>query len=89
LTGARFSGTILSFAAPGFRQGSWSARDKAETEELHWIISTRVRDMLDALCIQAQAGPVGDEALEEILFRAAHRIGHSQDAVPGLGADGS
>ncbi len=39
-----------------------------ETRELHRIISASVRDMLDAYRIQAQAGPVTDHALEEIIF---------------------
>jgi hypothetical protein len=33
-----------------------------ETEELHRIISTSVRDMLDAYRIQASAGAVTDKA---------------------------
>jgi hypothetical protein len=43
-----------------------------ETRELQRIISASVRDMLDAYRIQAQAGPVSDQALEGIIFRAAH-----------------
>jgi hypothetical protein len=46
----------------------------ADAEELHRIISASVRDMLDAYRIQAQAGPMTDRALEEILFRAAHGV---------------
>ena len=45
-----------------------------EAEELHRIISTSVRDMLDAFRIQASAGPVTDKALEEIIFRAEHGV---------------
>jgi hypothetical protein len=45
-----------------------------EAEELHRIISTSVRDMLDAYRIQASAGPVTDKALEEIVFRAEHGV---------------
>jgi hypothetical protein len=45
-----------------------------EVEELHRLISGAVRDMLDAFRIQASAGPVGDKALEEILFRASHGV---------------
>jgi citrate lyase gamma subunit len=41
-----------------------------EAEELHRIISTSVRDMLDSYRIQASAGRVTDKALEEIIFRA-------------------
>jgi hypothetical protein len=41
-----------------------------EAEELHRIISTSVRGMLDAFRIQASAGPLTDKALEEIFFRA-------------------
>ena len=45
-----------------------------ETEELHRIISTSVRDMLGAYRIQASAGPVTDKALEEIVFRAERGV---------------
>ena len=45
-----------------------------EAQELHRIISTSVRDMLDAFRIQAQAGPLTDKALEEIIFRAEHGV---------------
>ena len=45
-----------------------------EAEEIQRVISASVRDMLDAYRIQAQAGPVTDKALEEIIFRAAHGV---------------
>ncbi len=45
-----------------------------EVSELHRIIRASVRDMLDAYRIQAQAGPVSDQALEGIIFRAAHPV---------------
>jgi hypothetical protein len=51
--------------------------------ELHRIISASVRDMLDAFRIQAQAGPVTDKALEEIIFRAAHGVEQSLAPYPG------
>ena len=54
-----------------------------EAEELHRIISTSVRDMLDAFRIQAQAGPVTDKALEQIIFRAEHGIERSLAPYPG------
>lgn len=57
-----------------------------EAQELHRIISASVRDMLDAYRIQAQAGPVTDKALEEILFRAAHgtsKASHHTQALSG------
>jgi hypothetical protein len=47
---------------------------KDEARELQRIISATVRDMLSAYRIQAQAGPVSDQALEAILFRAAHPV---------------
>jgi hypothetical protein len=47
-----------------------------EARDLHRIISANVRDMLDAYRIQVLAGPVSDQALEEIIFRAAHPIVH-------------
>jgi len=52
-----------------------------EAEELHRIISTSVRDMLDAFRIQAQAGPVTDKALE-IVFRAEHGVVQSLAPYP-------
>jgi hypothetical protein len=54
-----------------------------EAEDLHRIISTSVRDMLDAYRIQASAGPVTDKALEEIIFRAAHGVVQSLALYPG------
>jgi hypothetical protein len=38
--------------------------------------------MLDAYRIQAQAGPVTDKALEEIVFRAAHGVLQSLSPCP-------
>ena len=54
-----------------------------EAQELHGIISASVRDMLDAYCIQASAGPVTDKALEETIFRAAHGVVQSLAPYPG------
>jgi hypothetical protein len=48
----------------------------------HRIISASVRDMLDAYRLQAQAGPVTDKALEQIVFRAAHAVVHSLSPYP-------
>jgi len=45
-----------------------------EAEEIQRRISASVRDMLSAYQIRAQAGPVTDEALEDIIFRAAHGV---------------
>jgi hypothetical protein len=45
-----------------------------EARELHRMISASVRDMLSAYRIQAQAGAMTDQALEAIIFRAAHPI---------------
>ena len=53
-----------------------------ETEVLHRIISTSVRDMLDAYRIQASAGPVTDKVLEEIIFRAEHGVLQSLAPYP-------
>ena len=53
-----------------------------ETEELHRIISTSVRDMLDAYRIQASAGPVTDKALEEIVFRSENGVLQSLAPYP-------
>jgi hypothetical protein len=49
---------------------------------LHRIVSASVRDMLDAYRIQAQAGPVTDRALEEVIFRAAHGVVQSLAPYP-------
>jgi hypothetical protein len=54
-----------------------------EAEEIQRIVSTSVRDMLDVYRIQAQASPVTDKALEEIIFRAAHGILQSLTPYPG------
>ena len=53
-----------------------------EAEEIQRVISASVRDMLDAYRIQAQAGPVTDKALEEIIFRAAHGVVQSLAPYP-------
>ena len=53
-----------------------------ETRELHRIIRASVRDMLDAYRIQAQAGPVSDQALEGIIFRAEHGVLQSLAPFP-------
>jgi hypothetical protein len=53
-----------------------------KARELHRIISASVRDMLDTYRIQAQAGPLSDQALEGIVFRAAHPVVHSLAPYP-------
>jgi hypothetical protein len=53
-----------------------------EAKELHRIISATVRDMLSAYRIQALAGPVSDQALEGLIFRAAHPIVNSLAPYP-------
>ncbi len=53
-----------------------------EASELHRIIRASVRDMLDAYRIQAQAGPVSDQALEGIIFRATHPVVHCLAPYP-------
>ena len=53
-----------------------------EAKELHRTIGATVRDMLDAYRIQAQVGRVSEEALEGILFRAAHPIVNSLAPYP-------
>ena len=45
-----------------------------ESRELHRIIRASVRDMVSAYRIQAKSGPVTDQALEQIIFRAAHPV---------------
>lgn len=45
-----------------------------EATDLHRIISASVGDMISAYRIQAQVGRVSEQALEGILFRAAHPI---------------
>jgi hypothetical protein len=53
-----------------------------EASELHRIIRARVRAMADAYRIQAQTGPVSDQALEAIIFRAAHPVVDSLAPYP-------
>ncbi len=53
-----------------------------EAEEIQPRVSASVRDMLDAFRIQAQAGPVTDKALEEIIFLAAHGVMESLAPYP-------
>ena len=45
-----------------------------EVKELHRIISASGRDMLSTYRIQAEPGPVSDQALDAMLFRAAHPV---------------
>jgi hypothetical protein len=45
-----------------------------EARELHRIVRASVRDMLDAYRLEARVGPVSDEALERVIFRAATPI---------------
>jgi hypothetical protein len=45
-----------------------------EAQMLHRIISASVHDMLDAYRLEARAGPVSDQALERVIFRAATPI---------------
>lgn len=45
-----------------------------EARELHRLISASVRDMLDAYRLQAQGGPVSEQALEEIIYLGASPI---------------
>ena len=53
-----------------------------KAKEPHRVISASVRDMLDAYRIQASAGPVTDQALEEIIFRGAHPVVHGLAPYP-------
>lgn len=54
-----------------------------EARELHRIIGASVQDMFDVYRIQASAGPVADQALEQILFRASHEVVQSLAPYPG------
>ena len=53
-----------------------------EARELYRIIGASARDMLDAYRIQAQPGPVSEQALEEIIFRAEHGVLQSLAPFP-------
>ncbi len=53
-----------------------------EASELHRIISASVRDMLSAYRIQAKAGPVTEQALEEVIFRGAQPVVHTLAPYP-------
>jgi hypothetical protein len=48
--------------------------DRGGPRAAHRIIGASVKDMLSAYRIQAQVGRVSEQALEAILFRAAHPI---------------
>ena len=54
-----------------------------EAETIQRRLSESVRDMLNEYRLQASAGPVGDKALEEIIFRAAHGVVQSIAKYPG------
>jgi hypothetical protein len=49
-------------------------RMSTEARALQRIIRDSVRDMLDVYRLEARAGPVGDKALERVIFRAATPI---------------
>ena len=53
-----------------------------EARELHRIIGATVRDMVSVYRLQAQMGPVTVQALEEILFPAAHGVVQSFAPYP-------
>jgi len=48
-----------------------------EARDLHRVIDASVRDMLSAFRIQVQVGRLSEQALEAIIFRAAHPIVNS------------
>ena len=54
-----------------------------EAEQIHRRLREAVVDMLNEYRLQAPAGPVGDKALDEILFRAAHGVVNTLVAYPG------
>jgi hypothetical protein len=54
-----------------------------EARGLHRVIRASVRDMLDAYRLQAQAGPVTDQGLEQIIFRLEHGVRQSLAPYPG------
>ena len=66
----------LSIATTGStkqrRRGGGTAAMSTQAQELHRSISASVADMLSEYRLQAQAGPVTDKAIEELLFRASH-----------------
>ena len=53
-----------------------------EASELYRTTRASVRDMLDAYRIQAQAAPVTDQALEQIIFRTEHGVLQSVAPFP-------
>ena len=48
-----------------------------KARDLHRVIDASVRDMLSAFRIQVQVGRLSEQALEAIVFRAAHPIVNS------------
>ena len=53
-----------------------------EGEEIQRRVRDGVRETLSAYRIQASAGPMTDDALEQILFRGAHQIMESLSPYP-------
>ena len=53
-----------------------------EAKELHRIISASVKEMLFAYRLQAQAGPVTEQALEGILFRDQRVVSTPAERTP-------
>ena len=51
-------------------------------EGLHRIIGATVRDMISAYRLQAQAGPVTEQALEGILFRDRRVVSTHAERTP-------
>ena len=48
-----------------------------DTRELHRVITASVRELLETARLEAQAGPVDEDQIERLIFRAAAPIVHS------------
>ena len=48
-----------------------------EARELHRVVTASVRELLDTARLEAQAGPMDEDQMERLIFRAAAPIVHS------------
>ena len=52
-----------------------------DARELHRVITASVRELMETARLEAQAGPVDEDQIERLIFRAASPIVHSLDSL--------
>jgi hypothetical protein len=52
-----------------------------DARELHRVIAASVRELLETARLEAQAGAIGADQVEHLIFRAAAPIVHSVSAL--------